>query len=81
MAAQHVQGGEETPFTYRSAADFDCEPNRGGTDKSLLVVNHWIQPGGLPDPVVADRTNSAATITKRFEDCIATRHKLPMRSR
>ena len=49
---------EETPFTFASAADFDCSPRRGGTGKSLLIVNHWIQPGGLPDPVVADRTNS-----------------------
>jgi hypothetical protein len=67
----------ETPFTFKSAADFNCAPKRGGTGKSLLIVNHWIQPGGLPDPVLAARTNSKATITQRVQQCIADRQKIP----
>jgi hypothetical protein len=68
---------EETGFTYPSAAKFDCAPNRGKTGKSFFIVNHWINPGGAPDPIEAAKTNSEKTLTKRFEDCIAARGKLP----
>src|SRR5262249_7406180 len=60
---------EETNFTYRTAADFDCAPKRGGTGKSLLIVNHWIQPGGVPDPILAAKTNSRDTIDRRVQEC------------
>ena len=33
---------QDTPFTFDSAADFSCEPNRGGEDAPLLLVNHWL---------------------------------------
>jgi hypothetical protein len=68
---------EETPYAFRSADAFNCNPNRGKTGKSLFIVNHWINPGGLPDPVRAGKTNSAATLTARAQDCIAARQKLP----
>jgi hypothetical protein len=69
---------EETGFTYKSAATFDCAPTkRGGTGKSLFIVNHWTQGGGLPDPIEASRTNSEATLTKRVDECITERQKLP----
>jgi hypothetical protein len=68
---------EETPYAFRSVDDFNCNPNRGKTGKSLFIVNHWINPGGLPDPVRAGKTNSAATLTARAQRCIAERQKLP----
>jgi hypothetical protein len=68
---------EETGFTYKSAAHFDCAPKRGGTGKSFFIVNHWIQPGGAPDPLLAAKTNSSKTITGRVATCIAQRHKIP----
>ena len=68
---------EETPFTFKGPAAFNCDPNRGDTGKSLLIVNHWINPGGLPDPVRAATTNSRKTLDSRFETCIAERNHLP----
>jgi hypothetical protein len=68
---------EETNFFYASAAKFDCAPKRGKTGKSFLIVNHWINPGGLPDPIEAASTNSERTITQRFRDCVATRDRFP----
>jgi hypothetical protein len=68
---------EETPFSFRSASAFDCAPNRGETGKSLLIVNHWINPGGLPDPVRAGVTNSQKVLKRRMGQCITERNHLP----
>jgi hypothetical protein len=68
---------EETNFSYSSAAKFDCAPKRGKTGKSFFIVNHWVDSGGAPDPVDAAKTNSEKTLTKRVQDCITTRGKLP----
>ena len=36
---------EETPFLFSEVSELaspaSCEPNRGGTDKPLFLVNHW----------------------------------------
>jgi len=71
------QVSEETPYNFKNAAAFNCDPNRGGTGKDVLIVNHWINPGGLPDPVVANATNSEKVLTKRFQECVAERQKVP----
>jgi hypothetical protein len=68
---------EETPFTFKSDGAFNCKAKRGGNDKNFLIVNHWIEPGGFPDPVAAGTTNSKATLTKRFEQCVTQRQKIP----
>lgn len=33
---------QETPFSFASAEEFSCEPNRGQADSPLFVVNHFI---------------------------------------
>ena len=71
------QVSEETPFSFKSADQFNCKPNRGGDGKSFLIVNHWTDTGGLPDPVAAASTNSKKTLTKRFEQCVTERKKIP----
>ncbi|MFD0312754.1 hypothetical protein [Streptomyces flavalbus] len=38
--------GMETPFAVRSPDSFTCEPNRGGTDKRLFLLNHFVTAGG-----------------------------------
>jgi hypothetical protein len=68
---------QETPFTFTAIKDFDCAPNRGGTNKPLLLVNHWLRPDGPPDPVEAGKVNSRKTLTARFKQCIAARAQLP----
>src|SRR5262249_51217412 len=68
---------QETPFTYKSISKFDCLPMRGGTDKSFFIVNHFIDPGDLPDPVAANTINSKKVLTARLQQCIAERKQIP----
>ncbi len=68
---------QETPFTFQAISQFNCKPNRGGTDKPFFIVNHWLRPDGPPDPVEASHVNSTKTLTQRLQNCIAQRKQLP----
>lgn len=68
---------QESPFTFTSIGQFNCKPNRGGTDKSYFIVNHWLRPDGPPDPVEAAKVNSRKVLTQRLQQCIAERQQLP----
>lgn len=68
---------QESPFTFTSISQFNCQPNRGGTDKSFFILNHWLRPNGPPDPVEAAKVNSQKVLTARMQDCIAKRGQLP----
>jgi hypothetical protein len=68
---------EETPFDFKSTKDFNCRPARGKTGKDFFIVNHWVRPGGAPDPVEAGTVNSAKTLTARLTECIELRRRLP----
>ncbi len=39
---QFYRYGEETPYDHPGPSDMSCAANRGGTGKSLLLMNHWI---------------------------------------
>jgi hypothetical protein len=68
---------QESPFTFTSIPQFNCKPNRGGTDKSFFIVNHWLRPDGPPDPVEASKVNSTKVLTQRLQQCITERNQLP----
>ncbi len=68
---------QETPFTFSAISDFNCKPNRGGTDKPFFIVNHWLRPNGPPDPVEAATVNSQKVLTARLQNCIDTRKRIP----
>jgi hypothetical protein len=68
---------QESPFTFSSISQFNCDPNRGGTDKSFFIVNHWLRPDGPPDPVAASKVNSRKVLTQRLQQCITQRQQLP----
>lgn len=68
---------QESPFTFTAISQFNCAPNRGGTDKGFFIVNHWLRPDGPPDPVEAAKVNSQKVLTSRLQDCITTRGQLP----
>lgn len=68
---------QESPFTFTSPSQFNCKPNRGGTDKSFFILNHWLRPDGPPDPVEAGKVNAQKALTARMQDCITTRGQLP----
>jgi hypothetical protein len=59
---------EETPYTFTSAEEFSCEPNRGGTGKPLFLMNHWLTSGS-PDRNASARANSADLLMDRVRAC------------
>jgi hypothetical protein len=72
---------QETPFHFTSAAQLaapaSCKPNRGGTEGSLLLVNHWVDTSPAPRPTNAREVNARAFLTRRLDTCRSMRHKLP----
>jgi hypothetical protein len=68
---------QETPYTFDSAAQFNCAPNRGASTNPLLLVNHWLRAPGPPDPVEAAATNAEPVLTRRLEQCVQVRRRLP----
>jgi len=64
---------QETPFSFSSAVEFSCEPNRGGADSPLFVVNHFIT---LARP--SNRSiNDFEPLLGRAEQCQAERNLQP----
>lgn len=67
---------QDTPFTYKSAAQFSCAPNRGETTSPLLLVNHWLSN-------MATRVTDSAMVNNydvlwpRVSECRAERHHIP----
>ena len=54
---------QESPYTFTSTSQFNCNPNRGGNDKAFFILNHWLRPNGPPDPVAAAKVNSQKVLT------------------
>ncbi|MBN2303089.1 MAG: hypothetical protein JXQ72_01345 [Anaerolineae bacterium] len=67
---------EETPFTYRHPDQFDCVPERGGTEKPLFLLNHWIARDS-PSRVDAARVNDYDFLLSRAQQCAGERGQLP----
>lgn len=60
--------GMETPFAFRSPDEMSCLPNRGGADKRLFLLNHFVTAGGglrLDAGVV----NSRQRVLERAHTC------------
>ncbi|MFE1076474.1 hypothetical protein ACFW5W_35435 [Streptomyces sp. NPDC058783] len=58
----------ETPFAFRSPDEMSCLPNRGGSDKRLFLLNHFVTAGGglrLDAGVV----NSRQRVLERAHTC------------
>jgi hypothetical protein len=72
---------QETPFHFRTedelTAPASCRPNRGGTDGSLLLVNHWVDTSPAPRVTIARRVNAPAFLDRRVDRCRAERGILP----
>jgi hypothetical protein len=68
---------QETPYTFPTAKDFSCAPNRGGTAAPLFLVNHWLRPSGPPSPDEGRKVNTRAVLGARLDDCIRTRTIVP----
>ena len=68
---------EETPYEFKTRADFTCTPNRGGTGKPLFLLNHWLDYRGRPTPGKARRVNRRGVIEQRLNQCRRERGRLP----
>jgi hypothetical protein len=72
---------QETPFLFKTVAALEapasCEPNRGGTAGSLLLVNHWVDTSPAPRVTIARRVNAHAFLAGRVSRCRERRGMLP----
>ena len=46
VAHRQLQLMQETPYTFDSTAQFNCNPNRGASTNPMLLVNHWLRAPG-----------------------------------
>ncbi|WP_253195613.1 PI-PLC domain-containing protein [Streptomyces sp. JHA26] len=60
--------GMETPFAFRNPDAMTCLPNRGGTDKRLFLLNHFVTAGG-GRRLDAGTVNSRQRVLERAHDC------------
>ena len=71
---------QETPFHFGTAAALEadqCEPNRGGTKGSLLLVNHWVDTSPAPRPTIARAVNQADVLESRLARCRTRNRPFP----
>jgi hypothetical protein len=67
---------EETPYDWPSPEALTCEPSRGGTDKPLFLVNHWIS--NTSSPIANARVaNTTDELERRIDRCRTERGRAP----
>ena len=66
----------ETKYSFRTPADFNCDPNRGSTG-SLFMLNHWIETTPTPKPSNAAIVNAYDVLLARARRCQRERGHLP----
>ena len=67
---------QETPYSFRSAGELSCDPNRGPADAALFLVNHWIEDVS-PSIADAERLNARDFLLSRLRRCETGRGLLP----
>lgn len=67
---------QETHYSFKTDADFDCEPNRGRAGSPLFQLNHWIEKV-TPSPGDAARVNRYPFLLERALACQARREHIP----
>jgi len=70
---KQAEVAQETPYRFNTVAELaaltTCEPNRGDTDGSLLLVNHWVDTSPAPRKTIAREVNAAGFLGPRLERC------------
>ncbi|AZM45251.1 hypothetical protein DMB38_04875 [Streptomyces sp. WAC 06738] len=64
--------GMETPFSFRTPAEMTCEPYRGGEDKRLFLMNHFVTNSG-GSRLDAGHINTRDYVLDRARACERTR--------
>ncbi|MER7639899.1 hypothetical protein [Streptomyces sp. NPDC126522] len=60
--------GMETPFAFRTPQEMSCVPHRGGSDKRLFLLNHFITVDG-GSRLDAGKVNSRQYVLDRVHRC------------
>ncbi|MCX4671262.1 hypothetical protein OG453_32050 [Streptomyces sp. NBC_01381] len=60
--------GMETPYAFRTPEDMTCVPHRGGTDKRLFLLNHFITIDG-GSRLDAGTVNTRDAVLDRVHAC------------
>jgi hypothetical protein len=72
---------QETPYSFAAPAELQaatsCEPNRGGTSGSLLMINHWVDTSPAPRRSIATEVNAPAFLGERLDRCRSERKLVP----
>ncbi|MFF7177093.1 PI-PLC domain-containing protein [Streptomyces sp. NPDC008121] len=58
----------ETPYAFRDPAEMSCVPHRGGTDKRLFLLNHFVTIDG-GSRLDAARVNARDSVLDRAHAC------------
>jgi hypothetical protein len=68
----------DTPYTFKSVAEFTCSRNRGDASNALFLVNHWLESSaGLPDATLGAQANAASVMTPRVQQCTKEAGRAP----
>ncbi|WP_395692290.1 hypothetical protein [Nocardioides sp.] len=59
---------QDTPYLFRSPAEFSCDRNRGPADAPLFLVNHWISDKRATVSNAA-KVNARGVLLRRVEQC------------
>jgi hypothetical protein len=76
---------QETPYRFKQAAELtdpklvpaSCQPNRGGRNGSLFLLNNWIDTSPAPRPSNAEKVNAYGPLLHRAQTCRKIRGLLP----
>jgi hypothetical protein len=67
---------QETPFSFKTPADFNCLPNRGQASNPLFQINHWVEKL-TPMPNDSATVNAYDFLLARAQQCQQERGRLP----
>lgn len=67
---------QDTSYSVRSVADFDCALDRGTASNPLFLLNNWVT-AAIPSPADAAQVNSYSFLVARAQKCQRERGHLP----
>jgi hypothetical protein len=72
---------QDTPYGFKSVDEMadptSCAVNRGKRSAPMLLLNHWLDTGGLAPKSLADEANGMEVLLARAEVCAQRRGQIP----
>jgi hypothetical protein len=66
----------DTPYSFKTTADFSCRQNRGSRASELFLLNHWLE-NPLPSEGQSATANAKDVLLGRARQCQSESGKLP----